>query len=163
VRTDPEEKRTEPERRQNVDPTAKRNFHSFSGRRLLSSTPARDGFAAKMRRNGTFSTGMKKPDLGAGRGLERIGLPRDHRLELRHDVERVAERAARKRIVERRHTHELRRELLRRQVFLPCEVLAAVAHLPCVIEEHESNGTHKIDQILGIEQQALVTRPKRDR
>ena len=47
-------------RLQNVDPTANRNLNRFSGLRLLSSTPARDGFIAKISRNGTFSTGMKK-------------------------------------------------------------------------------------------------------
>src|SRR4029079_2650466 len=46
--------------RQNVDPTAKRNLYFFSGCRLLSSTLPRDGFIAKIRRNGTFNTGMKK-------------------------------------------------------------------------------------------------------
>src|SRR3954471_4754830 len=45
--------------RQNVEPTAKRNLNFFSGCRLLSSTFVRDGFIAKIKRNGTFNTGMK--------------------------------------------------------------------------------------------------------
>src|SRR3954447_8051568 len=44
---------------QNVVPTANLNLYCFSGWKLLSSTPARDGFIAKINRNGTFSTGMK--------------------------------------------------------------------------------------------------------
>src|SRR3954471_19134383 len=45
--------------RQNVEPTANRNLNFFSGCRLLSSTLVRDGFIAKISRNGTFNTGMK--------------------------------------------------------------------------------------------------------
>src|SRR6185436_6987606 len=45
---------------QNVEPTANRNLKRFSKFRLLSSTLPRDGFMAKISRNGTFRTGMKK-------------------------------------------------------------------------------------------------------
>src|SRR4051812_16051605 len=44
---------------QKVDPTANRNWNAFCACSVLSSTPARCGLNAKMRRNGTLSTGMK--------------------------------------------------------------------------------------------------------
>src|SRR5258706_164649 len=45
--------------RQNVVPTANRNWNDFCGSRVLASTPARCGLYAKMSRNGTLITGMK--------------------------------------------------------------------------------------------------------
>src|SRR5262245_22860989 len=45
--------------RQNVEPTANRNVNFLAGWKLLSSTPPRCGFIAKINRNGTLSTGMK--------------------------------------------------------------------------------------------------------
>ena len=45
---------------QKVDPTANLKVNFFAGRRLLSSTPNRYGLYAKINRNGTFNTGMKK-------------------------------------------------------------------------------------------------------
>src|SRR5688500_2091439 len=48
------------ESHQKVDPTANLNVNFCAGRRLLSSTPKRCGLYAKIKRNGTFNTGMKK-------------------------------------------------------------------------------------------------------
>ena len=135
---------------QKVDPTANLKVNFFAGRRLLSSTPKRCGLYAKINRNGTFNTGMKKRISAPVEVLNALVSP-----IFRWNAGGAFGSTNAVLVIGSKITALARIDALV-DVFLPREPLPDVADLAGVVEQHQAHRAGDIDQVLGVEQQRLV-------
>ena len=70
-------------------------------------------------------------------------------------IELAEERAVHAEDVTQNRTQRARENLLNDRLF-PAEALTAAPHLAGIVEQHETHRTGNVDQVLGIEQEALV-------